>query len=124
MALKLARLRNQAFKLQSGLCYYCHQPMWQENPESFAQKQGVTLAQARQLQCTAEHLVPKEDGGGPNQKNIVAACRFCNSRRHKRPNAPLRARTIACEVGQAQSVGVRELTPTYGSWAGQMGFTT
>ncbi|WP_446720759.1 HNH endonuclease signature motif containing protein [Mesorhizobium sp. L-8-3] len=36
-----------------------------------------------QLQCTAEHLIPKSEGGGDDQNNIVAACLYCNRIRHR-----------------------------------------
>ena len=35
------------------------------------------------LKCTAEHLVPVSDGGRTDEPNVVAACYFCNSTRHK-----------------------------------------
>ena len=101
MAHDLARLRNLAFIQQSGLCYYCQQPMWQKDIASFALEHSVTLAQARRLQCTAEHMIAKVDGGGTNRKNIVAACTFCNSRRHRRTIAPAPApyrNLVQCRV--------------------------
>jgi len=76
--------RNQAFLRQNGRCYYCQHPIWQENPEQFAQQYGLTLRQTKQMQCTGEHLTAHKDGGPDNTSNIVAACRYCNMRRHKR----------------------------------------
>jgi 5-methylcytosine-specific restriction endonuclease McrA len=76
--------RSVAFNKQSGLCHYCGQPMWQENPDAFAQQHGLTLKQAKQLKCTGEHLVPHKDGGNATEQNIVAACFYCNQKRHKR----------------------------------------
>ena len=32
--------------------------------------------------CSADHLVPRHDGGMTEPGNIVAACRKCNSERH------------------------------------------
>lgn len=69
-----ARLR--AFKSQNGNCFYCQLPMLptaQEGP--------------RALLCTAEHLLARCDGGRNSPKNIVAACRHCNSKRHARSKA-------------------------------------
>ncbi|UWQ95909.1 HNH endonuclease [Rhodobacteraceae bacterium M385] len=42
------------------------------------------------LQCTAEHLWARSDGGSNNPENIVAACRYCNTTRHKckKPRSP------------------------------------
>lgn len=37
-----------------------------------------------QLRATGEHLVRKSDGGGWNEKNIVAAHGLCNIRRGER----------------------------------------
>jgi len=76
--------RNQAFLRQNGRCYYCQHPIWQENPEQFAQQYGLTLRQTKQMQCTGEHLTAHKDGGPDNASNIVAACRYCNMLRHKR----------------------------------------
>ncbi|USI76530.1 HNH endonuclease [Sphingopyxis sp. USTB-05] len=57
--------------------------MWKDNPAAFAAKNGITLRQARLLQVTAEHLTPRADGGCDSDKNIVAACVYCNISRHK-----------------------------------------
>nr|WP_209399021.1 HNH endonuclease [Marinobacter salsuginis] len=35
-----------------------------------------------------EHLVAHSEGGSAGQSNIVAACRFCNEKRHTRKNPP------------------------------------
>lgn len=85
---KLARLRRSAYASQSGCCYYCGFRMWESDPASFARVQHITVAQARSFKCTAEHLEAKEDGGKDTAQNIVAACLFCNSRRHRRKQAP------------------------------------
>ena len=78
----LANNRLAAFKRQKGLCYYCHMPMWLVKQSQFASKHGLTKGEVRRLQCTAEHLVARQDGGKNSRNNIVAACRFCNSTRH------------------------------------------
>lgn len=62
--------------------------MWRGALEPFAHHHGITPGQARQLQCTAEHLVARQDGGKDGVSNIVAACWACNQRRHKRKCAP------------------------------------
>lgn len=43
---------------------------------------------ARRLQCTAEHLVPRSDGGRESATNIVAACAHCNHTRHRQKRPP------------------------------------
>jgi hypothetical protein len=46
------------------------------------------MRQTRHLRCTAEHLKARADGGSDRSDNIVAACIYCNLRRH-RPRSPL-----------------------------------
>lgn len=84
----LVKPRSNAFINQSGLCFYCGHPMWSEDPNGFAKKHKVTLGQARRFQCTGEHLKAHKDGGSATQTNIVAACWFCNQKRHQRKNPP------------------------------------
>jgi len=84
----LESLRYLSFKAQGGRCYYCGAPIWQHDPAEFAARHGLTLRLARRLQCTAEHLVARRDGGKSKHGNIVAACLFCNSNRHRRRRAP------------------------------------
>lgn len=94
----LARPRAFAYDRQSGLCFYCGCPMWSDDPNEFTAKYGITLKQAKALQCTGEHLEAHKDGGTAIQSNIVAACRFCNQGRHKRNAAPLpdRYKQLVC----------------------------
>ncbi|MEY8095817.1 HNH endonuclease [Falsihalocynthiibacter sp. S25ZX9] len=40
------------------------------------------------LRCTAEHLLPRSEGGGNAAENIVAACWYCNTARHRRKYPP------------------------------------
>ena len=80
--------RLAAFKRQAGCCHYCGSAMWIENLEEFASKFNISIRSATRFQCTAEHLVARQDGGSDSSKNIVAACRFCNSTRHRIPTAP------------------------------------
>lgn len=84
----LEKPRNQAFKQQNGLCFYCHKPMWVSDIDAFARQYGISLNQAQYLKCTGEHLVAHNEGGSGKLKNIVAACRFCNEKRHNRKNPP------------------------------------
>lgn len=80
--------RHSAFIKQSGKCYYCNFPMWESDPASYAVKHNVTLAQTKLLKCSAEHLLPLTDGGLDQAENIVAACIWCNRKRHARKSAP------------------------------------
>ena len=88
MPSSLARPRTSAFVLQSGRCFYCDFPMLTGSPAAFAAQYGTTVARAKLQRCTGEHLTPRENGGTSARANIVAACWFCNSHRHRRPAAP------------------------------------
>ena len=58
--------------------------MWEGNHKEFANKHKITKKYAGRFQCTAEHLLARCDGGKDQETNIVAACLFCNSKRHQR----------------------------------------
>lgn len=83
MPTTLAKSRLKAFNLQQGRCIYCELPMWSDDPEAFAKKYKITTKQAKPFQCTAEHLLARQDGGKDHASNIVAACHYCNQKRHK-----------------------------------------
>lgn len=83
MPTTLIKSRLKAFNLQQGRCIYCEWPMWLNDHESFAKTLKITAKQTRLLQCTAEHLKAKQDGGKDVESNIVAACYYCNQKRHK-----------------------------------------
>jgi 5-methylcytosine-specific restriction endonuclease McrA len=80
---QLQHIRDRKAAKQGWTCYYCEQPMWRRDPATFAARHGLTLRQAKLLQVTAEHLVPRSDGGKDSYRNVAAACRFCNIKRHK-----------------------------------------
>lgn len=80
--------RSIAYSRQSGLCFYCNCPMWSGNLNEFVAKCGISISQAKALQCTGEHLKAHKDGGSSAPSNIVAACKFCNQGRHKRKKPP------------------------------------
>ena len=67
---------------------YCDKPMWLNDPESFSQQYKLTPKQAKQLQCTGEHLFRHSAGGKASRERIVAAHRFCNHKRHQSGNDP------------------------------------
>jgi len=75
--------RKLAFDRQSGHCFYCGQLMWLYDLRGFAKDTGLSIRQAKGLRCTGEHLVPHAEGGAASESNIVAACRYCNSHRHR-----------------------------------------
>jgi 5-methylcytosine-specific restriction endonuclease McrA len=83
MSKSLAHSRAKAYARQSGRCFYCGLPMWTEDAREFASTYGITPAQAGRLQCTAEHLEARQDGGSDSASNIVAACWHCNQGRHR-----------------------------------------
>lgn len=80
----LKKLRDQAFQEQNGTCCYCKSPMWKNAVSQFAREHGISEKQARQFQCTSEHLTPHSEGGSAARANIAAACVYCNRRRHAR----------------------------------------
>jgi len=79
--MSLKKLRTQSFHAQNGRCFYCGACMWLKSPDEL----GMRPRSARSFQCTAEHLVARQDGGKDAPGNVVAACCLCNLRRHKRP---------------------------------------
>jgi hypothetical protein len=56
--------------------------MWLASPDELIAQLNITKGIATRLQCTGEHLLARSDGGDASRRNIVAACRFCNSKRH------------------------------------------
>ena len=82
MAKSLSKIRSKALQFQGGRCIYCGVPMWTDDCATFARCHGLSLRIARRLQCTAEHLQARQDGGRDSSGNIAAACRLCNHRRH------------------------------------------
>lgn len=92
----LAKPRSLAFENQHGHCFYCGQIMCNDALELFAQEHGLTIKQAKLLQCTGEHLIPHKEGGESSKSNIVAACYYCNHKRHARKKelSPLEYRSL------------------------------
>ncbi|QUM71074.1 hypothetical protein ICN83_11850 [Sphingopyxis granuli] len=60
---KLARIREICFLQQNGRCHYCEQPMWIDDREKFAREYRISSKKVHFLQATAEHLVPRSEGG-------------------------------------------------------------
>ena len=82
MAQSLSRIRFEAFRRQAGRCFYCNVLMWTDDCVAFAKRHGLSPRIARWLQCTAEHLQARQEGGRDSMGNVAAACRLCNHRRH------------------------------------------
>lgn len=89
----LKTLRLKAFQQQQGRCWYCGLPMWFHSPDELP---GLPSTLAKHVQCTAEHLTARCDGGADTADNIVAACARCNHTRHKLsvPPQPLQYKGI------------------------------
>lgn len=81
---KLVRNRFESFCRQAGRCFYCQVLMCIDDCASFAARHRISNGVARGLQCTAEHLQARRDGGTDQKGNIAAACRRCNLGRHRR----------------------------------------
>ncbi|QHL91632.1 restriction endonuclease [Sphingomonas changnyeongensis] len=82
-----ARYRTEAFERQNGRCIYCDAQMWLGGAlaqRAFGEAHGIRPRAARAFKATAEHLVPRQNGGRTDRDNIAAACRLCNMRRHRR----------------------------------------
>jgi len=77
----LQTIRKRKMIAQKGRCFYCDLPMW----DAAAATVGMDA-----LRCTAEHLKPRSEGGKDTSDNIVAACQYCNTMRHrcKQPCSP------------------------------------
>lgn len=89
MSTRLVRYRQQAFVRQNGRCIYCGLPVFPKKTlDNFALQHGLSETRARALQCTAEHLQARCDGGPDKKENIAAACMTCNQRRHRMKPAP------------------------------------
>lgn len=72
----LYRLRVASFARQCESCFYYALPMWLGDPLPFAQRHALSLRQAKLPQCTAEHLVARQDGVSDAPDNIFAACLY------------------------------------------------
>lgn len=65
------KTRKALFEEQKGRCHYCPQQM--------------TLKQGLNHSITADHLIPKSQGGTHSRSNLVGACWQCNALRGDRP---------------------------------------
>ncbi|MGY5941141.1 HNH endonuclease [Stenotrophomonas forensis] len=97
----LKSLRARSFRVQNGGCYYCGVRMWSASPDEL----GLRSRSARPFQCTAEHLVARQDGGKDTAENVVAACHRCNQRRHKRQAPAPSPHSYLCHVRKRMAKG-------------------
>jgi hypothetical protein len=79
----ISKIKRAKFVMQNEMCFYCCQPMWLSSPENFAQRYAISLRAVGRFQATAEHLLPRSEGGADLPSNIVVACLYCNSHRHR-----------------------------------------
>jgi hypothetical protein len=84
---RTSKIRLAKMHAQGGRCYYCDQLMWEHKEELQERPDRWTNRKPRALQCTAEHLIPRSDGGADTSENIVAACWYCNTTRHRKKQA-------------------------------------
>ncbi len=75
--------RKRAFLAQGGRCCYCQARTWLKNTSEL-EARAIPRSVVQWFKCTAEHAVPRKDGGGNGPDNIRAACRLCNLRRQQR----------------------------------------
>ena len=85
---KLSNIRRTKMLAQEGRCYYCSLPMWDPKLKVAATELCLAPNMPKLLRCTAEHLHARSEGGADSPSNIVAACWFCNTRRHHRKAPP------------------------------------
>jgi 5-methylcytosine-specific restriction endonuclease McrA len=111
-------LRRQKMQAQDGLCYYCGQPMWEDDPTAFCSTYGVPARRAARFRCTAEHLCPRSEGGLDCEDNIVAVHEFCNWARHHRFEKPSDPHAYTAHVRESLVAGIWPCLP-YAASAGR-----
>jgi hypothetical protein len=79
---RLGSLLPFAALWSNGGCTEKSLRVWTGNSVEFCKTFNMSAPQAAKFQCTAEHVVARCDGGEDVSSNIVAACKFCNSKRH------------------------------------------
>jgi HNH endonuclease len=68
-ASRLQRIRSVMADRQRWLCYWCGKPMLPPHHSDVKRR------------CTADHIVPRKEGGHTSLANIVAAHGACNNKR-------------------------------------------
>lgn len=87
MPKRLQSARLLAYHRQHRRCYYCRVRIWLRSPDELPTA-VPSAAAAAAIRGTAEHLLPRSDGGTDCSDNIAAACARCNHTRHRRKNPP------------------------------------
>jgi 5-methylcytosine-specific restriction endonuclease McrA len=100
----LKNIRRTKMLAQGGHCYYCGLPMWDDGLEHRLPAICKSSELPKILRCTAEHLLPRSEGGANSGKNIVAACWFCNTSRHRR-KLPLSPGAYRAHVQRRMAAG-------------------
>ena len=78
--------------------------MWIGNVQKFAEKYELRAQRALLFRATAEHLIARSEEGTDSLENVVAACWYCNSRRH-RAHSPLSPDKYAKKVRARLAMG-------------------
>ena len=81
---RLQKIRRRKAIEQQERCFYCGHLTWSSFPDQFAARHGMSRRAANHFRQTAEHLKACCEGGRAVPSNIVMACLYCNSRRHRR----------------------------------------
>ena len=81
---RISRNRHLAFRRQDGRCIYCSLRMFLGSLDVIAMQLGISRRAASLVQCTAEHLLARQDAGTDSAGNIAAAHGYCNRLRHRR----------------------------------------
>lgn len=115
----IKNIRKKKMIAQEGKCYYCNLPMWDNVSVTAQSLQCGAKAPLKALRCTAEHLQPRSEGGMNTVENIVAACLYCNSSRHRR-KLPLSPTMHRRHVQKRMAEG-RWLTTQFASWSSVQG---
>lgn len=104
----LTQLRYKAFHRQQCRCYYCGLPMWESTHRALlGDALALPDALLDSLRCTAEHLDARCDGGQDVPGNIVAACDWCNKKRHAhRPHCAPTVQAYRAEVQRQMARGL------------------
>lgn len=103
---QLTHSRSAAYIAQGGYCCYCCLPMLEPcQQEVIAAHLGLSPKIARAIECTAEHLQAKGEGGADDLANIVAAHRVCNERRHRQPRHVLEPEAMFDSVVRQVAAG-------------------
>jgi len=71
------KLRLALYIEQRGRCFWCGHSM------IIKTKRNAKVVWDHPDMCTLDHLVLRCEGGPLSYRNAVAACRWCNNRRHK-----------------------------------------